>query len=211
MIQLKRLFLRINLRQLPCACAVAIVPCHRVANHGSLMLGNGTPRVDSSLQQQLGHAFVSTTRVLVPLLNSPPGITGEIVVTDDLGNIYPDKDSSDPIKDTISAHGSVRYSRTYKNIVDPDATFLEVSIAHIINEDPIQISIPISVSPDQLNVDFTLFGVNGDGFSIRQITRNHGRHPAFIRFTSKIAVNDDKGSQYAQINKDEQTSTLRRK
>lgn len=124
-------------------------------------------------------------------------LTSDIEVRDDLGGLYKDESSTEPLQYTLQADERRTFYRSYEGMVDPLATELKVTIAHIGEEQNIEINIPITVSPDQLDVDFALDPSNGS-FSIQGTIQNLGQNQAFIRFeAADIQVTDDLGNQYS--------------
>ena len=129
-------------------------------------------------------------------------LSSDIVVTDNLGNTYPEQWGTQPIRDELEASGyssEREYSLGLAGALDPSATALQLAFPALTDGEPaFQLTIPlVSIEQAQASFDAQLTYPGGDSFDLKTTITNNSPYYFVLRFNSSdISVTDDLGNVY---------------
>jgi curved DNA-binding protein CbpA len=138
-------------------------------------------------------------------------LTSDIVVVDNLGNIYTDSGSTSTVQETLLTNEVTNFYRRYEGIIDPSATSLNISFPEIGGASEIKITIPVDFSKEDIAMEFSLQTMYEDELRIMGVLTNRGSREQLVRFQADdIVLTDDAGNQYSmeEGDKDEKYMVL---
>ena len=152
----------------------------------------------SSDQFQVRYKVSNTSQNILTLAF----LSSDIVVTDNLGNTFPEQWGTQPIRDELEASGyssEREYSLSLGGTLDPSATTLQLAFPALTDGEPaFQLTIPlVSIEQAQASFDAQLTYPDGDSFDLNTTITNNSPYFFVLRFNSaNVAVTDDLGNSY---------------
>lgn len=127
-------------------------------------------------------------------------LTSDVIVTDDIGNVYPLAYGTDTIRDTLSvgSRSARKYEMSYEGLIPANATALNVKIAKLSGLSDLSFVLPLFNNIDQLiNPEFTIGYFGNERIDIDGKFKSTSNLNFLLRWdASEMQLVDDQGNEY---------------
>lgn len=128
-------------------------------------------------------------------------LTSDVIVSDNLGNLYPPNDSTKTVRDEMDSRDAYyhekEYRFSYKGSIPANATELFVNIKQINDVQNLNFVISLPTLTNQLNILYNVSQYSNDGIRLSGEIENISQYPFLARFkATDISLQDDLGNSY---------------
>lgn len=130
--------------------------------------------------------------------------TSDVILKDDLGNLYPLWSPSEVMEKTLSAAGEGGDTQEvivfFENFIPPEAKAMDVSIKQINDIKDLVFTIPLLDDANKIDAAVSVVNDNSDYLSLKATYTNNSLYDYVLRFNlSDFSLIDDLGNEYSLL------------